>query len=318
MTYSRAARCASFVARRRIGGSQMTYSIVARDPQTGRFGVAIQTCWPFVGATCPWVESGVGAVSTQSFTEEAHGPNGLALLRSGVAAPDALRRLLDEDAGREVRQVGIVDANGVAASWTGASCVDAAGHVTAEDVAIQANMMERPSVWPAMLAAWQSPGVSFVDRLLAALRAAEREGGDLRGRQSAAVVVSGTPDEPAWRRQYDIRVDDHPAPLDELERLVRLHLGFDALDRAEQAGRASDMDGAARAGEEATRLAPGDSQVLVWQAIGAAGAGLLEPARAMLAEATAVNPRWPEFVRRFAASNAQPELVEAARRLVET
>jgi len=294
----------------------MTYSIVARDPSSGRFGIAIQTCWPFVGAGCPWVESGVGAVVTQSFTEEAHGPNGLALLRTGVAASGALDRLIETDPGRAVRQVGIVDRAGGAASWTGDRCVEAAGHVTGDGVAIQANMMERPTVWPAMLAAWGAPALSFVERLLAALRAAEREGGDIRGRQAAVLVVSGGPDEPAWKRQFDVRVDDHPAPLDELERLVRLHLGFDALDRAEERGKAGDADGARQAGEEALRLAPGDRQVLVWQALGLAGAGMVEPARTMLAEAVADNPRWPEFIRRFAASNAQPELVDAANRLL--
>jgi len=294
----------------------MTYSIVARDPSSGRFGIAIQTCWPFVGAGCPWVESGVGAVVTQSFTEEAHGPNGLALLRTGVAASGALDRLIETDPGRAVRQVGIVDRAGGAASWTGDRCVEAAGHVTGDGVAIQANMMERPTVWPAMLAAWGAPALSFVERLLAALRAAEREGGDIRGRQAAVLVVSGGPDEPAWKRQFDVRVDDHPSPLDELERLVRLHLGFDALDRAEERGKAGDADGARQAGEEALRLAPGDRQVLVWQALGLAGAGMVEPARTMLAEAVADNPRWPEFIRRFAASNAQPELVDAANRLL--
>jgi uncharacterized Ntn-hydrolase superfamily protein len=294
----------------------MTYSIVARDPATGRFGIAIQTCWPFVGAGCPWVESGVGAVATQSYTEEAHGPNGLALLRSGTSASDAIPRLLETDPGRAVRQLGIVDSQGRAASWTGDRCVEAAGHLTDDGVAVQANMMERPAVWPAMLAAWKAPAVSFVDRLLAALRAAEAEGGDIRGRQSAVLLVSGLPDEPGWKRQYDLRVDDHPAPLDELERLVRLQLGYKALDRAEEAGKAGDGDGARRASEEASRLAPGDGQVLVWRAMGMAGAGLLEPARALLAEATVDNPRWPEFVRRVAASGAEPELADAARALV--
>jgi uncharacterized Ntn-hydrolase superfamily protein len=293
----------------------MTYSIVARDRATGRFGVAIQTGWPFVGAGCPWVESGVGAVATQSFTEVAHGPNGLGLLRAGVSATDALERLLGADPGRAVRQVGIVDARGGSATFTGERCVGAAGGMTADDVAIQANMMERPTVWPAMLAAWRSPAVSFVDRLLAALRAAEREGGDLRGRQSAVLVVSGTPDEPAWQRQLDVRVDDHPAPLDELERLVRLHLGYEALDRAEEAAGRGDLEAAARASDDASRLAPGDGQVLVWRALGMAAAGMVEPARQMLDEASVTNPRWPEFLRRFAASGAQPELAEAARAL---
>jgi uncharacterized Ntn-hydrolase superfamily protein len=295
----------------------MTYSIVARDPATGRFGVAIQTCWPFVGAGCPWVESGVGAVTTQSYTEVAHGPNGLALLRGGLAAPDVVPRLLDVDPGREVRQVGIVDGAGRSASFTGARCVEAAGHITGDDVAIQANMMERPTVWPAMLEAWRAPAVSFVDRLLAALRAAEREGGDLRGRQSAALVVSGTPAEPGWKRSWDVRVEDHPAPLDELERLVRLQLGFDALSRAEELATAGDADGARRAGEEALRLSGGDRQVVVWEAIGMAAMGRDDDAGVLFATAVADNPRWPAFVRRLVASGAQPEVAAAARRLVD-
>jgi uncharacterized Ntn-hydrolase superfamily protein len=295
----------------------VTYSIVARDAATGRFGVAIQTCWPFVGAGCPWVESGVGAVTTQSFSEIAHGPNGLALLRDGVAPEDALRRLLADDPGRETRQVGIVDARGVAASFTGERCVMAAGHVTAEDVAIQANMMERATVWPAMLAAWQAPAVSFVDRLLAALRAAEREGGDIRGRQSAVLVVSGTPDEPPWKREWDVRVDDHRAPLDELERLVRLQLGYDAMDRAEELARDGDAEDARRAGENALRLAPADAQVKVWHAISLAAVGDTDRARALFGEAVELDPRWTEFVRRFIESRAQPELVDAAARLLD-
>lgn len=294
----------------------MTYSIVARDPLTGRFGVAIQSCWPFVGAGCPWVESGVGAVVTQSFTEIAHGPNGLAGLRSGGAAADVLAALLGADPGEAVRQVGIVDATGRAAAHTGGRCVQAAGHVTADGVAAQANMMERSTVWPAMLAAYQDSAGEFLDRLLAALRAAEAEGGDIRGRQSAAIVVSGVPGDPAWKREVDIRVEDHAAPLDELERLIRLHRAFEALDRAEGRGTAGDMAGARAAGEDALRLAPGDGQVMVWQAIGMAGGGLIEPARDLLASATAMNPRWPEFVRRLTASGAQPELVEPARRLL--
>jgi uncharacterized Ntn-hydrolase superfamily protein len=294
----------------------MTYSIVARDPASGRFGVAIQSCWPFVGAGCPWVESGVGAVVTQSFTQVAHGPNGLSRLRDGEAPADALAALLAADPGEAVRQVGIVDSAGRAAAHTGARCVDAAGHATADGVSVQANMMERASVWPAMLAAYQGSAGDFVDRLLAALRAAEPEGGDIRGRQSAALVVSGTPSDPAWKREIDIHVGDHAQPLDELERLVRVHRAYRALDLAEERGAAGDMAGARAAGEEALRLAPGDGQVMAWLAIGMAGGGLIEPASGLLGAATAMNPRWPEFVRRIAASGAQPELVAPARALL--
>jgi len=294
----------------------MTYSIVARDPASGRFGIAIQSRWPFVGAGCPWVESGVGAVATQSFTEIAHGPNGLARLRTGEAATAALAALLAADLGAAVRQVGIVDAAGRAAAHTGERCVAAAGHATADGVSVQANMMERPTVWPAMLSAFQDADGDFVDRLLAALRAAEAEGGDLRGRQSASLVVSGAPCDPAWKLEIDIHVGDHASPIDELERLVRLHRAYQALDRAEERGAAGDIAGARAASEDATRLAPGDGQVMVWQAIGMAGGGLIGPARGLLAAATTMNPRWPEFVRRLAASGAQPELVEPARLLL--
>lgn len=295
----------------------MTYSIVARDPETGRFGVAVQTCWPFVGAGVPWVESGVGAVATQSYTEVAHGPNGLAELRTGRAAPDALGIVLASDAGRDIRQVGFVDARGGAAAWTGARCVAAAGHVTADGVAVQANMMERATVPPAMLEAYLAAAGRFEDRLLAALRAAEAEGGDIRGRQSAALVISGTPEEQPWLRSTDLRVDDHLAPLDELERLLGLARAYDLLDVAEARARAGDEQGAASASAESGQLAPGDRQIAVWRAVGMAAAGLDEPARELLAAATAANPRWPEFLRRFADSGAQPELVVAARRLLE-
>lgn len=294
----------------------MTYSIVARDPASGRFGVAIQTCWPFVGAACPWTESGVGAVVTQSYTEVAHGPNGLALLRAGATAPDALAALLAADPDAAVRQLGVVDAAGGSAAHTGARCVAAAGDRTAPGVSVQANMMERATVWPAMLDAYSAAAGDFADRLIAALRAAEAEGGDIRGGQSAVLVISGRPGDPPWRRELDVRVDDHPAPLDELERLVRLQRGFDALDRVEERAAAGDRAGVVAAGAEATVLAPGDAQVLVWRAVALVRAGMMEEARGLLAEAEAANPRWPEFLRRFAASGAQPDLVEPARRLL--
>jgi uncharacterized Ntn-hydrolase superfamily protein len=294
----------------------MTYSIVALDPATGRFGVAIQTCWPFVGSECPWVESGVGAVVTQSFTEVAHGPNGLGRLREGAAAGEALSALLAADPGEAVRQVGIVDAAGRSAAHTGSGCVEAAGHVTAEGVSVQANMMERPTVWPAMLSAWNGTTGPFEERLLSVLRAAEAEGGDIRGRQSAAILISGAPDEPPWRRTVDVRVDDHRAPLEELERLIRIQQGYAALDRAEELARGGDMAAAQAAGADALRLAPGDPQVMVWQAVGMASAGLIEPARQLLAAASAANPRWAEFIRRYAASGAQPGLAGVVDRLV--
>ncbi|MBA3235448.1 MAG: DUF1028 domain-containing protein, partial [Chloroflexi bacterium] len=187
----------------------MTYSIVARDPATGELGVAVQTRWPFVGETVPWAEPGVGAVATQSFAEKRYGPLGLERMRAGASAPDALAALLAEDDDREVRQIGMVDGQGRSASFTGSRCVFAAGQITSDGVAIQANMMERPTVWPAIADAFGRASGDLADRLVTALRAAESEGGDVRGRQSAALVVVPA-DGPAWARRFEVRVDDHP------------------------------------------------------------------------------------------------------------
>ena len=168
----------------------MTYSIVARDPATGDLGVAVQTRWFAVGAGVPWVEPGVGAVASQSFSEEAYGFHGLRLLREGRTAAGALAELVAQDVDPEVRQVGIVDAAGGSAAHTGIRCVRFASHLVVAGVTVQANMMERPTVPAAMLATFLGTDGPLARRLVAALRAAEREGGDVRGRQSAAVVVA--------------------------------------------------------------------------------------------------------------------------------
>jgi uncharacterized Ntn-hydrolase superfamily protein len=288
----------------------MTYSIVARDPDTGELGVAVQTRWPFVGDTVPWAEPGVGAVATQSFSDKRYGALGIERMRAGVAAPEALAALLADDEEREVRQVGMVDASGRSASFTGSRCVVAAGHVTADDVAIQANMMERPTVWPAMAEAFRSASGDLADRLMAALRAAEGEGGDVRGRQSAALLV--VPGEgPAWATRFDLRIDDHRAPLDELERLLRLARAYEAFDQSEAPMVAGDFAAGVRAMDEAHRLAPEDDQITLWTALAAGAAGDLERARTLLAEALTAEPRSVEHLRRFVAAGALPPAVDA-------
>ncbi len=286
----------------------MTYSIVARDPVTGELGVAVQTRWPNVGETVPWAEPGIGAVATQSFSLKSYGPLGLARMRTGEAAPAVLDDLLADDYDREVRQVGIVDAMGRSASFTGARCVAQAGHVIADGLAIQANMMERASVWPAMEAAFRSTSGHLADRLMAALRAAEAEGGDVRGRQSAALLVvpaSG----PAWATTYDLRVEDHRVPLDELARLLRLARAYEAFDRSEAPARAGDLATAAAAMEEAHALAPDDDQITLWTAVMVAGAGRVDEARGLFAEARAAEPRSAEHLRRFLAAGHLPPQV---------
>ncbi len=289
----------------------MTYSIVARDAATGEFGVAVQTRWITVGDGVPWAEPGVGAVATQSFTETSYGPLGLARMRTGESAPDALEALLAADDGREVRQVGMVDSTGRSAAHTGARCVRAAGHITHAGLSIQANMMEHPTVWPAMAAAYQATDGPLADRLMAALRAAEAEGGDVRGRQSAALLVvpaSG----PAWERRYDLRVDDHRAPLDELARLLRLARAYEAFDRSEAPAMAGDLAAAAVAMAEAHELAPDDDQITLWTALMFAGAGRLDEARGLFAEARRAEPRGAEHLRRFLAAGFLPPQAQAA------
>jgi uncharacterized Ntn-hydrolase superfamily protein len=288
----------------------MTYSIVARDPATGELGVAVQTRWPFVGETVPWAEPGVGAVATQSFAEKRYGPLGLERMRAGASAPDALAALLAEDDDREVRQVGMVDGHGRSASFTGSRCVFAAGHITSDDVAIQANMMERPTVWPAMADAFARASGDLADRLVAALRAAETEGGDVRGRQSAALVVVPA-DGPAWARRFEVRVDDHPAPLDELERLLGLARAYEAFDRADAPLQVGDFAAAAAAMDEAYALAPDDDQIALWTALVVGAAGDLDRARVLFGAARRAEPRSAEHLRRFLAMGHAPETLAA-------
>jgi uncharacterized Ntn-hydrolase superfamily protein len=292
----------------------MTYSIVARDPATGELGVAVQTRWPNVGSIVPWAEPGVGAVATQSFAEESYGPLGLARMRDGEAPADALEALLAADPGRETRQVGMVDAQGRSATHTGTRCVVASGHVRDTDLSIQANMMEHDSVWPAMAAAYGSAGGELADRLMAALHAAEGEGGDVRGRQSAALlVVPGSG--PAWATRYDLRVEDDRAPLDELARLLRLARGYEAFDRAQERAEAGDLAGAAAAMDEAHGLAPDDDQISLWASLFLAGAGRTDDARALFEQARTAEARSGEHLRRFAAAGHLPP---EARQLIES
>lgn len=281
----------------------MTYSIVARDPATGELGGAVQSRWFAVGAVVLWAEPGTGVVATQSFAEIAHGPNGLALLRAGRSPSDALAELMAADAGEAVRQVGIAAADGRSAVHSGARCVRAAGHVTARNVACQANMMERATVWPAMLAAFEESPGDLADRLMAALRAAEAEGGDVRGRQSAALlVVPGHAGAPAWERRFDLAVDDARDPLGELERLLRVARGYEAFEAATTRAEAGAVAEALEQFERARALAPGDDQIALWHALCLAVAGRLAEGRVVLAVVQAAEPRAGEYLRRFAAA----------------
>ena len=234
----------------------MTYSIVARDPETGELGVAVQTGTFGVGTGVPWAEAGVGAVATQSITDHSYGPFGLELMKAGRSAEQALAGLVAADPKQRFRQVGMVDASGRTAAHTGDGCIRDCGHQVGDGYTVQANMMARDTLWPAMAAAYEAASGTLPRRLLAALEAAEAEGGDFRGAQSAAIlVVKGEPTGFAWKgRVSNLRVDDHVDPVGELRRLLDLEEDYRA-DRpdhlrdvakhwiaAEQAARDGDPD----------------------------------------------------------------------------
>jgi uncharacterized Ntn-hydrolase superfamily protein len=291
---------------------------VALDEQTGELGVAVQTRWLAVGALVPWLRPGVGAIATQSFVDTRYGFSGIELLAAGRSAPDALSELIASDRDPGVRQVGIVDAAGRSAAHTGAECVVAAGHLTGRGVSVQANMMERPTVWPAMLAAYEGSTGDLADRLVTALRAAEGEGGDVRGRQSAAlVVVPGRPDAHPWDIHFDIRVDDARAPLDELERLLALNRAYEALDAAFEALAVGETSAALAFFEQAASLAPDDDQVRLWQSLAVFDSGDEERGRRLYRSALEAEPRAGEHLRRFLAAGQLPGQERLVARLTE-
>ena len=279
----------------------MTYSIVARDASTGELGVAVQSHWFSVGSVVTWAEAGAGAVATQSFAEPAYGPKGLALMRLGVDAQAALTALVSADELRARRQVAFVDANGAVAVHTGDQCIAAAGHAIAEGVSTQANMMRNDRVWPAMLEAYHTSSGDLAERLLTSLDAAEEAGGDVRGRQSAAMlVVAGASSGQPWRdRRFDLRVDDSADPLGELRRLVTINRGYHRMDIAEEREVAGDVAGALAEYEAARVFLSGNDEATFWSAVLMADAGRVDEARALFDKITVREPGWAELVRRL-------------------
>jgi uncharacterized Ntn-hydrolase superfamily protein len=281
-----------------------TYSIVARDSVTGEIGVAVQSHWFSVGALVPWAEAGVGAVATQSFVDPRYGPLGLELMRLGRSAPDALRALVSSDADSAVRQVAMIDAQGRVAAFTGTRAIRAAGQRIGAQYSVQANLMEKPTVWPAMARAFETARGDLAERLLAALEAAEREGGDIRGRQSAAIVVVGptSTGRPWTDRRFDLRVEDHPAPLVELRRLVTLARVYQKLNEGDEWVTKNDIPRAVQAYGAATSLLPDaatNGEAVFWTGISLASAKRVDDAIPYLRRAYAADVRWAELVTRL-------------------
>ncbi|MFL5798833.1 MAG: DUF1028 domain-containing protein [Actinomycetota bacterium] len=283
----------------------MTYSIVARDPESGELGVATQTRFFAVGSLVPWAEAGVGAVATQSFVEASYGPKGLGLMRSGAPAAEALAALRADDDGEAKRQVAMVDARGTVAVFTGDGCVAEAGSAEGDGVSAQANMMERPSVWGAMMDAYAAARGDLADRLMAALRAAEGEGGDVRGRQSAALVVVPAEGDP-WARRFELRVDDHRDPVAELDRLLTLARAFEHAGKGLELAERLSFPEALEELDRAAKLAPGDDEIAFWRACLLAPNGQPVEARQELDRVRAIEPRWGRYLWRSAAAGLGP------------
>jgi uncharacterized Ntn-hydrolase superfamily protein len=287
-----------------------TYSIVARDPATGEMGVAVQSHWFSVGSIVTWAEAGVGAVATQSFVDPGYGQRGLELMRKGVAAPEALQQLVAGDAQRDGRQVAMIDASGRVSAYTGKSAIAAAGHHVGRDYSVQANMMANPKVWPAMATAFESTKGDLADRMLAALEAAEKAGGDVRGRQSAAILIvkakgSGRP----WAgadRVFDLRVDDNPSPVEELRRLIRLQRAYAHANRGDELMTEQKVDLALKEYEAASRIAPEILELPFWHAVTLASIGREAEAAPIFKAVFAKEPIWAELLERLPAAGLFP------------
>jgi uncharacterized Ntn-hydrolase superfamily protein len=286
---------------------------VARDKDTGELGVAVQSHYFQVGPVVPWVLAGVGAVATQSHVNISFGPLGLEYMRSGYTATQALKALLAGDDRPEVRQVSLVDKAGSVATHTGDKCIPAAGHRTGDGFSCQANLMEKDTVWGAMFEAYTSTKAPLAERMLAALDAAEAEGGDIRGKQSAAMVlVRGNPSGRSWEdRVIDIRVEDSREPLVELRRLLHVKRAYMHDDEAERLEVAGDVNAAVKLRMEAADRAPELVELSFWAGLDMAKLGDLEGGCSLIARAVAEEPRWIETVNRLAAADwMTPQLAQ--------
>lgn len=296
-----------------------TYSIVARDAETGEMGVAVQSHWFSVGgSSVAWAEAGVGAVATQSFIEVSYGPLGLDLMRAGKTAPEALKALLAADPHPEVRQVAMVDRHGNVAVHTGESCIVAAGHQEGEGYSVQANLMAQDTVWGAMAKAYENADGDLAERLMAALGAAEKEGGDIRGRQSAAIlVVPGVSEGAPWReRTVDLRVDDHAEPLVELRRLLNVHRAYVHMDEGDGHMAENDVEAALGSYAAAAELQPDNVEIRYWTAVTMAGAGRLEEALPIFRQVFAEERRWHELTPRLLPSGLLPDDAEMLKKIL--
>ena len=297
-----------------------TFSIVARDPATGELGVAVQSHWFSVGSLVPWAEAGVGAVATQSFVDPSYGKLGLDLMRAGKSGPDALKALLAGDDGRDVRQVAMIDAQGRVAAYTGAKDIPAAGHIVGDGYSVQANLMLNDKVWPAMARAFEDAKGDLAERMMAALEAAQEAGGDIRGRQSAAlIVVTSKPTGKPWvDRVFDLRVDDSAEPLRDLRRLVTLQRAYNHMNAGDLAVEQKDNERALVEYAEAARLVPDNAEIVYWHAVALVNMGRLDDSLPLFRRVFAMDKNWVTLTPRLAKVGLIPDDPKLIQRIVNS
>ncbi len=299
-----------------------TYSIVARDSATGQMGVAVQSHWFSVGSLVTFAEAGVGAVATQSFIDPAYGPLGLELMRSGKSAQEALKGLLAADPGLDVRQVAFVDAKGNVAVHTGAKAIEAAGHIMGRGYSVQSNLMHKATVPAAMARAYETTKGDLAERMLAALEAAQAEGGDIRGKQSAAILIvnAKSTGRPWADKQFDLRVEDHPEPVQELRRLVHLARAYAHMNAGDEALTKNDVEGALREYSAAQKMVTDkqtNGEMAFWHAVTLVGVNRFDEAVPLFRRAFTQDPLWRELIPRLPKAGALPDDAALIKRIVE-
>jgi len=276
-------------------------SIVARDPVTGEMGVAVQSHWFSVGTIVAWGEAGVGVVATQSFVNPAFGPDGIKLMKQGMSADDVLDKLIGEDEGRDLRQLAVLDINGNVKAYTGKNCIYGAGHLVGENYSVQANLMLNDKVWSAMSEAFENSTGLLAERMIATLEAGENAGGDIRGKQSACLlIVCGEATGKLWEdRLIDISVDDNPEPIKELKRLLKVHRAYEHMNNGDVAVEHGDMELAMKEYMAAEEMFPDNEEMKYWHAVTLVNNGDLENALPIFKEVFTKNKNWKTLTPRL-------------------
>jgi len=295
-----------------------TYSIVALDKDNNQLGVAVQSHWFAVGAVCPWILPGIGAIATQSIADPGYGPKGFDLLKKGKTVQEALDELLSADDSRDLRQVAIVDASGNVATHTGLLCIAEAGHETGDCFSVQANMMLNTKVWPAMAKAFRGSEGPLADRMMTALFAAQKAGGDIRGKQSTSLLIANNMmDDTPWKHiVVDLRVDDHPDPLKELDRLLKVQYAYELMNEGDNLLAKGLTVEAGQKYDQASSYAPEIEEIPFWQAVTLADSGKVNEALPIFKKVFEINPNWAILVQRLPASGLLTKDAEVMRKIL--